>query len=196
MRAHQTQGCLAPIGRQCRSRRWSVTQPIVDLLVLGLLDSQVAVDPLAVLAQRLSEREELVRVFDLRMMPTAVPTDARLIGCEGVHAVSLLVVPLGLASDDGVAGQVAVRVVVLVTLLRLPAQQTLLRDAERAGERQAVSCGLVAEEPPCAFGADTLVVCISVTCCTMPPMSAGAIWSASHDDQSSGVKGSPFQATT
>lgn len=45
------------------------------------------------------------------------------------HSLALMVVPLDLAGDDRVAGQIALGVVVLMSLLRLPAKKPLLGDA-------------------------------------------------------------------
>lgn len=124
------------------------------------------------------------------------PAQSALVGGQGLHAVALRVVPLDLAGDDGEAGQVALSVVVLVTLLRLPAEQALLGDSERAGERQAVSRGSVADEPLSDFGTLIRVSCISTTVLTASPMSAGAICAPSQPDQSSGANASPFHSAT
>lgn len=52
--------------------------------------------------------------------------DAALVVGERQHPLPLPIVPLGLAGDDRVAGQVALGVIVLVALLGLPTQQAPL----------------------------------------------------------------------
>ena len=56
----------------------------------------------------------------------AALADAAFVDAESEQAFALAVVPLGLASHDRDAGQVALSVVVLVTLLRLPPEKALL----------------------------------------------------------------------
>jgi hypothetical protein len=84
-------------------------------------------------AGALVEREVVRAVPGERLVEPAL-ADAAAVDVQRQHPLPLPVVPLRLAGHDGVAGQVSVRVVVLVTLLRLPTEQPPLRDAEAFGK--------------------------------------------------------------
>jgi hypothetical protein len=98
------------------------------------------------------EVELKVWVFVGNTAMEAAVADLGLVLDERLPLGALLVIPLGLAGDDGVSGQVAVRVEVLVTLSRLPPEQPLLGDPETVGKVQAVSEMAVPDEPLCDFG--------------------------------------------
>jgi hypothetical protein len=67
------------------------------------------------------------------MQPAAANMDTRVVLGETQVAVPGDVVPLRLAGDDRVAGQVALGVVVLMALLRLPAVDTPRTGADPFG---------------------------------------------------------------
>lgn len=58
----------------------------------------------------------------------AALTHAAFVVAERQHPLTLAVIPLRLAGDDREAGQVALGVVVLVTLFGLPSKEALLGD--------------------------------------------------------------------
>lgn len=84
-------------------------------------------------AGALVEREVVRAVLSERLVEPA-RADAAAVDVQRQHPLPLPVVPLRLTGNDRPAGQVAVRVVVLVTFLRLPAKEAALGDSEALGE--------------------------------------------------------------
>lgn len=96
------------------------------------------------------ELEVRVGVGDAAVKPAGA--DLGLVLSERLPLRALLVIPLGLAGDNRVSGEVAVGVVVLVTLGGLPAEQSLLGDPEAISEGQSLPEGSVVDEPVSDFG--------------------------------------------
>jgi len=71
----------------------------------------------------------VLEVVGQRVVEPTAATDARFVHAEFEHLLKFRVVPLGFTSDDGVAGQVALGVEVLVMLSRRPPEQSALGDA-------------------------------------------------------------------